>query len=127
MLKSFALWLFALLLIAAGINHFVHPDFYLSIMPPYLPAHAMLVAISGFFEILGGIGLMIKRTRQMAGIGVILLMIAVFPANLYMAMEPEQFPQFSITGLYLRLPLQFVLIACVWWLSKNPQESSDKN
>ncbi|MBL4762192.1 MAG: DoxX family protein [Gammaproteobacteria bacterium] len=125
MLKEFALWLFALLFIAAGINHFVHPAFYLSIMPAYLPAHAMLVVISGVFEILGGIGLMIKRTRKLAGIAVILLMIAIFPANLYMAMEPEQFPQFSMLSLYLRLPLQFALIAWVWWVSSDPQDSSN--
>ena len=82
MLKKFALWLFALLFVVAGSNHFIHPEFYISIMPPYLPAHELLVTISGVFEILGGIGLMIKRTRKLAGIGVILLMIAVFPANL---------------------------------------------
>ena len=110
--------LFALLFVAAGANHFINMDFYVSIMPPYLPAHVELVMLSGVFEVLGGVGLMLPQSRRIAAIGVILLMIAVFPANVYMAMTPEQFPQFSVLALYLRLPLQFVLMAWAWWIFK---------
>jgi len=115
--------LFAVLFVAAGLNHFINMDFYVSIMPPYLPAQVELVMISGVFEVLGGVGLMLKQTRHLAAIGVVLLMLAVFPANLYMAMEPERFEQFSVLALYLRLPLQCLLIAWAWWIFQHSEKS----
>lgn len=107
--------LVAVVFIAAGANHFINPRFYLAIMPPSLPYHRELVYLSGVFEILGGIGVLFPATRQWAGIGLILLLLAVFPANIYMAMNTEKFFKLPAWGLYLRLPLQFVIIAWVWW------------
>jgi uncharacterized membrane protein len=86
------------------------------IVPPWLPAHALLVQTSGCCEILGGAGLLILRLRKLAGIGLIALLIAVFPANLQMAAHPELYADLGNAPLfYLRLPLQLVLIAWVWW------------
>lgn len=114
-IKQLSLWLIGIGFIIAGINHFLNPDFYTAIMPPYLPYHLELVYISGVFEVLGGIGIMIPRVQKWAGWGLILLLIAVFPANLHMALNPEQFETIPTIALYLRLPLQFVLIAWIYW------------
>jgi uncharacterized membrane protein len=99
----------------AGANHFVNPGFYLKIMPPYLPAHLELVYLSGFFEILGGGAIMIPALRRLAGWGLMVLLLAVFPANIHMALHPDQFASIPVAALYARLPLQFVLIAWVYW------------
>jgi len=93
-----------------GIDHFINPDFYLSIMPPAFPLHAEAVYISGFFEILGGICVLIPSLRKLAGWGLITLLVSVYPANIYMAINPEAFPEISIGLLYFRLPLQFLFI-----------------
>ncbi|MCP9496208.1 MAG: DoxX family protein [Pyrinomonadaceae bacterium MAG19_C2-C3] len=108
---------FALLFIVAGILHFTHTDFYLLIMPPYLPFHRALVYLSGAFEIAGGVGLIIPRTKKAASYGLIALLLAVFPANIYMATDDVSINgnRFSPLLLWLRLPLQFILIALVWW------------
>lgn len=108
--------LLALFFIAAGGNHFLHPAFYVRIVPTWLPAHAVLVKISGFCEMLGGIGVLIPGLRKIAGIGLIALSIAVFPANIQMAQHPELYADLGSALLfYLRLPLQLVLIAWIWW------------
>ena len=96
--------------INVGIDHFVNPDFYLSIMPPAFPLHIEAVYISGVFEILGGIGVLIPKFRRFSGWGLVALLIAVYPANIYMAITPEAFPEISIGLLYFRLPLQFLFI-----------------
>ena len=101
-----------LLFTAAGANHFYNPDFYVRIMPPYLPWHYALVLISGLSEIVLGIALILPRTSRPAAWGLIALLIAVFPANIYMATHPELYPDLPATGLYLRLPLQGLLV--VW-------------
>jgi uncharacterized membrane protein len=99
--------------VAAGALHFVRPRMYESIMPPFLPAHGALVAISGAFEILGGVGVMLPATRASAGWGLIALLIAVFPANLYMASDAKFDAIAPRWALLARLPLQFVL---VYWI-----------
>ena len=93
-----------------GIDHFINPDFYLSIMPPAFPLHAEAVYISGFFEILGGICVLIPSLRKLAGWGLVALLVSVYPANIYMSINPEAFPEISIGLLYFRLPLQFLFI-----------------
>jgi len=109
-------YLIGLIFAAGGALHFRNPSMYEAIMPPYVPAHRELVLISGFFEILGGIGVMIPRTRVAAGYGLIALLVAVFPANIYMAVDTEKFGKFAPAwALYARLPLQFVLM---WWISR---------
>ena len=91
-----------------GVDHFINPDFYLSIMPPSFPLHEEAVYISGFFEIVGGIGVLIPRFRKIAGWGLVALLIAVYPANIYMAISPEAFPDIPTEILYFRLVLQFL-------------------
>lgn len=114
-LKTATRWLLALLFIAAGVNHFWHTDFYVAMMPPYLSAHLALVYLSGVAEIGLGALLLFARWQRWAGWGLIALCIAVFPANVHMALHPDLFPQFTPSGLWLRLPLQAVAIAWAYW------------
>ncbi len=103
-----------ILFIVAGALHFRNPRMYEAIVPPYLPAHRELVFISGFFEMLGGAGILLPSTRAAAGWGLIALLIAVFPANLYMATDAEKFAKVAPAWtLFARLPLQLALI---WWI-----------
>jgi len=106
--KKLVLFGLAAFFIYFGIDHFINPDFYLSIMPPLFPLHEEAVYISGFFEIAGGIGVLIPRFRKIAGWGLFALLIAVYPANIYMAIFPEVFPDIPIEMLYFRLALQFL-------------------
>ena len=101
-----------LLYVAAGINHFINPGFYKKIMPSWLGWHAELVFVSGLAEILLGLLLIFPSTRRLAGWGIILLLIAVFPANIQMMVDyqKENNPQLWIA--IVRLPVQFLLI---WW------------
>jgi len=116
LLRRIALFGLSGFFLLGGINHFLNPDFYLSMMPPYLPAPHTLVYISGILEILGGLGVLHPTTRRWAGWGLIALLIAVFPANLHMALNAEEFSEFaSARALYGRLPLQIVFIAWVYY------------
>ena len=121
--KRIALVGLAVAFIAAGANHFVNPDFYLLMMPPYLPAHRELVILSGVFEILGGLGVLVPRLRRSAGWGLILLLLAVFPANLHMALNPEIFPELGSFALYARLPFQALFIAWAYWATRPDAQS----
>ena len=102
----------ALLFIAGGILHFINTDLYLKIMPPYIPWHLAMVYISGVAEIAGGAGLLLPILRRAAGWGLVALLIAVFPANVYMAMDRIQVTSHPIPEvlLWARLPLQAVMI-----------------
>jgi uncharacterized membrane protein len=102
-------WVFAALFVAGGIGHFVKTDVYMKIMPPYLPYHWALVLLSGVFEVVLGILLLVPGTSRIAAWGLMALLVAVFPANLFMYQHPERFA-LSPTLLLLRLPLQVVLI-----------------
>jgi uncharacterized membrane protein len=107
----------ALLFLTTGTLHFVRPAPFVQIVPPYLPYPLVLVYVSGACEVLGGCGVLVRRLRRAAGWGLIGLLIAVFPANLHMALgdvhiEGQDLP---LLLLWLRLPLQLVLIAWVWW------------
>ena len=106
--------------IYAGINHFRNPEFYVAIMPRWLPAHLELVYVSGVFEVLGGVGVLVPATRAWAGWGLVALLVAVFPANVHMAVNPEPFVAdgWPLWALYLRLPLQLVLMAWAWWATR---------
>ena len=107
-IKSFLIIISSIFYVIVGIKHFIEPEYFLSIVPPYLPYHLELVYISGFFEIVGGIGVLIPRFRKIAGWGLVALLIAVYPANIYMAISPEAFPDIPIEMLYFRLALQFL-------------------
>ena len=117
-IKFVAKVIFGLLFIAAGANHFRDPKFYVAIMPPYLPWHHALVMVSGVAEILLGVGLLIPKTSVYSAWGLILLLIAVFPANIHMAIHPDLFSQIPSVALWLRLPLQAVLIAWAYWFTR---------
>lgn len=108
-------WLLAAGFVFAGVMHFAITPQYVRIMPPWLPLHRELVLLSGVCEIAGGIGLLVPRTRRAAGFGLILLLIAVFPANVQMLLN-AQARHASATAqalLWARLPLQAALIAWV--------------
>lgn len=111
-------WLLAGLFVAAGVMHFVRPQFYVSAMPPYLPWHLELVYASGVCEVVLGALLLVPRVRRAAAWGLIALLVAVFPANVHMAMNPDLFPAIPTAVLYARLPLQGVFIAWAWWFTK---------
>ena len=113
--KRLARYLFGAGFIIAGLNHFLMTAFYVGIVPPYLPAPLALVVISGLAEIGLGALLLFRRWAALAAWGLIALLIAVFPANLYMALRPELFPWAPVALLWLRLPLQAVLIAWAYW------------
>lgn len=114
--KSLLRTLLAVFFIAAGANHFLSPAIYLEIMPRSLPWPTQLIAISGVAEMIGGVGLLCSRTQRRAAIGLIALLIAVFPANIEairkgMTLSGNAVPQWA---LWVRLPLQGVLIAWVY-------------
>ncbi len=118
--KLVALWVLAAAMIGIGVLHFVRPKPFVRIVPKYLPAPLALVYISGLFEILGGIGLLIPETRAWAAWGLIALYVAVFPANVYMltdnvSLDPRKpIPRWA---LWLRLPFQLVFIAWAYWFT----------
>lgn len=116
--KTITRCLYGVLFIAAGANHFINPGFYLRMMPGYLPWHAELVALSGIAEIALGALLLVPRFQVAAAWGLIALLIAVFPANLNMALNAEQFSTVSPTALWLRLPVQALLIAWAYWYTR---------
>lgn len=104
--------------VAAGVNHFVNPSFYVAIMPPFVPAHLTLVYVSGAFEVLGGLSVLVPRLRSVAGWALVGLLLAVFPANIHMALNPELFPDVSPIVLYVRLPLQLLLMGWAVWATR---------
>jgi len=106
------------LYIVAGALHFVLTPTYTGIMPDYLPAHRELVLISGVAEIAGGIGVMVPQTRRVAAWGLVLLLIAVMPANIWMAQHPERYRNIPLWAIWLRLPLQLPLIWLAWRYTK---------
>jgi uncharacterized membrane protein len=112
--------------ILVGIRHFTNPAFFDAIVPPYLPSPRSLVYLSGVFEVAGGVGILIPGLRQTARWGLVALLIAVFPANLHMAIHPAAFVDAGIPlwALYLRLPLQAVLIAWVYWSGRPAADMS---
>src|SRR5580704_18665494 len=93
------------LYVVAGMNHFINPGFYLKIMPSYLPWHEFLVFASGIFEVLLGVLLVIPRSTRLAAWGLVALLIAVFPANIYAYQHQDIFPDVAPIAHLLRLPL----------------------
>jgi len=121
MMRLFLLYLAAVFFIVAGAGHFVRPEFYEKMMPPYLPWPAGLIFISGVAEVAGGVGLLFRFSRRAAGWGLIALLIAVFPANIYMLQHPEAF-QIPVWVLWARLPFQGAFILWVWWVACRSQK-----
>ena len=98
----------------AGLNHFVMPKAYRAIMPDYLPAHRELVYVSGAAELLSALATLHPRTRRAGGVMGIATLVAVFPANLYMAQHPERYRKIPPWALYARLPVQALFIYWMW-------------
>lgn len=120
MIRTVARIALAVIMVAVGVLHFAKPEPFVMIVPSYLPWPLALVWISGVFEVLGGVGLLIEKTRRVASWGLIALFVAVFPANVWMATEGIQPPGMDLDGFWAwaRLPLQAVLIAWAWWVGR---------
>ena len=112
----------ALSMVTVGILHFARPSGFVKIVPAWLPAPLLLVHLSGFFEMIGGIGLLPRRLHRAAAWGLIALYVAVFPANINMAVHDIQpdGAHIPVALLWLRLPLQAVFIGVAYWLSRSP-------
>lgn len=121
-------WLAALFFVVAGANHFRQPEIYLGMMPPALPWPEALNYMSGAAEILGGLGLLLVCTRRLAAWGLLALLVAVFPANLHVALQGKM-PGLDVSPLtlWLRLPFQFVFMAWVWWVGLKSETRSDRS
>ena len=120
-IKQASIYFMGISYILVGVSHFVNPDFFLSIMPPYLPFHLALVYLSGAIEILLGSLLMVKKYQSYAAWGLVLLLIAVYPANIYLAFNeaPQKALQVSaFAASWGRLPMQFVMLGIAYWHTK---------
>ena len=118
--KSILIVISSIFYTITGIKHFIEPDYFLSIIPPYLPFHLELVYISGFFEILFGLMILFPKYRFYGSIGLILLLIAVFPANIYLAQSKEAQEAIGTSQQIAiwRLPIQGILIWIAYWIRK---------
>jgi uncharacterized membrane protein len=101
-------------LVFAGLNHFAMPKAYVAIMPDYLPAHLELVYVSGVAEAVSGLAAMHPTTRRAGGVLGIATLVAVFPANVHMALHPERYKRIPPAALWARLPFQALFIYWVW-------------
>lgn len=122
MTKTILLYVMAAFYVMAGLNHFVRPDVYFPMMPSYLPAHRELIMLSGIAEVGLGIAVLVPMLRQWAAWGLVALLIAVFPANLHIAMhDVPLFGRSQGFGIWnwARLPLQALLIAWAWWYTRD--------
>ena len=119
--KALSRFVFAIFFVGAGVLHFVRPEFYLKIMPGYFPTdwHLPLVNVSGVAEIVLGAMLLFPKLQRIAGWGLILLLIAVFPANIYAYQhQQELFPDVPASLHLVRLPLQGLLILWAFWYTQ---------
>ena len=121
--KNLSIYLLSLFYIYVGVKHFIDPYWFLYIIPPYLDFVGIeLVYLSGFFEVILGTLLIFKKTRKIGAYGLILLLIAVYPANIYLALNERPQELIGISSFaasWIRLPIQFILIGLAYWHSKN--------
>lgn len=115
--KFFTIIILSLFYVNVGITHFTNPEFFLVIMPPYIPFHDFFVYLSGFFEVLFGLMILFKKTRYYGGIGLLCLLIAVFPANIYLYQSAEalEILNFNKSGALIRLFFQVPLLILAYW------------
>lgn len=128
MRKEISRIVLAVAMIAIGVAHFVAPDGFVKIVPAWLPSPLVLVYVSGFFEIAGGVGLLVPTTRRAASFGLVALYVAVFPANVNMALHEIQPKGMTLPPLlfWLRLPLQIALIWWAWKVGTPSRRESEK-
>lgn len=119
-LRTAARALLTAFFLLAGAWHFVMPEYYLSILPSWVPHPRFAVYASGMAEMALGLFVQVPRLRSLAGYGLIGLLVAIFPANLQMALHPEAYPAFAPILLWARLPFQALFIAWAWWATRNP-------
>ena len=117
-IKSFSIIIMSWFYISIGLSHFTDPNWFLQIVPPYLPCKLELVYISGFLEIIFGIMLITPSLKHYAAWGLILLLIAVFPANIYLAQTNGAAMNTSPLVAWARLPFQFLFIGIAYWHTK---------
>lgn len=120
----------ALMFVSIGVLHFTHTALFVHIMPPYVPMHREAVLVSGFFEVLGGLGLLWSRSRRAAGVGLLLLLASVYVVNIEMALHPRPLMDGTLVppwAAWGRLPLQFAFAAWVFWVSDQRPTRDGKN
>ena len=119
-IKSFLIIISSIFYVIVGIKHFIEPEYFLSIVPPYLPYHLELVYVSGLFEVLFGILILLPKYRYYGAIGLILLLIAVFPANIYLAQNEIAQEAIGATQeiAIWRLPIQGILMWIAYFIRK---------
>ena len=117
-IRLFSIIIMSIFYVSVGVNHFTIPEWFLQIVPPWLPYKLELVYISGFLEIIFGVMLLIPTTRFYAAWGLILLLIAVYPANIYLAQTNGAAMNTTPLVAWGRLPFQFVFIALAYWHTK---------
>jgi uncharacterized membrane protein len=109
-------------MMAIGLAHFLFPAPFVHIVPGFLPSPTALVLVSGFFEVLGGAGLLVPRARRAASWGLVLLYVSVFPANVNMVVHPDLGAGIPAWALWARLPLQVLFIAWAIWAGRDPAQ-----
>jgi uncharacterized membrane protein len=124
--RTITRWVIAFAMIWVGVLHFVKPAGFVKIVPKFLPSPLTLVLVSGFFEVLGGVGLLIARVRKWASWGLVALYVSVFPANVNMAvnhldLDGKVVPEWA---LWLRLPFQLVFIGLALWVGRDAKDHS---
>lgn len=117
-LRTVLRWVLAVAMVSVGVLHFTRAPSFTNIVPAWLPFPLALVYVSGVCEVALGLGVLVPRTRRWAGLGLIALYVAVFPANVNMALHPELGGDLPHWVLYARLPFQALFIAWAWWVSR---------
>jgi uncharacterized membrane protein len=125
MLRKVSLILLAMFFALAGMNHFLNPKLYLAMIPPYIPVPVAVNLISGTAEMVGGIAILIPLLRRAAGWGLIILLLAVFPANIHVAIHGWDGVTIPTWVLWARLPFQFALVTWVYASCLFPHEQND--
>ena len=125
LLKKITIYIMSVLYVSVGTKHFTDPEFFLAIVPPFLLFKIEIVYLSGILEILMGLGLMFKKTRKIGALGILILLILVFPANIYLYISelPQEILNISKDQAMIRMPFQIPLIIIALWHS---QENSSK-
>ena len=120
MVKTGFKYFLVVFFVLSGANHFLSPEFYLDIMPPYIPAHTIMVALSGATEIIAGIMLAIPKVSKWGAWFIIAHLLIFFTVHIYMIQEASTaFADLPLAGLWIRIPIQFLLIAWAFWFTRD--------